>query len=174
MKIGDRLLLIFTSLVFFALSVLLCVAIFYQPVFQAISAFVFASKYIKIALCLVLMIMAVLAVRIMFSGVGKKKEEATLVSSTGEGGIYINLDTISDLAAKAVKKVEGVREIRVKTFIKEDGTCIAVKVSLYNDVVIPEICALVQKSVKSDVEGYCGLSVKTISVQVDNSLQSQK
>ena len=50
----------------------------------------------------------------------------------------------------------------------------AVKVSMAPESVIPEVSAQVQQSVKADIEGLCGIAVKKVVVQVDNSLQSQK
>ena len=96
-----------------------------------------------------------------------------MAASTGEGGIYINIDTVSDLANKAVKKIEGVREVRVRTSVGNDGADIKVKVSMVPDAVIPEVSAAVQKSVKNDIETLCGIKVSKVTVQVDNSVQIQ-
>ena len=110
----------------------------------------------------------------MFAGIGGDAKNVTMAASTEAGGIYINIDTISDLASKAVRKVEGIREIRIKTSMQEGGAYVAVKVSMAPESVIPEVSAQVQQSVKADIEGLCGIAVKKVVVQVDNSLQSQK
>lgn len=174
MKIGERLLLILMSVIFLTLTVGIGVCIWSEEVLIAVVDVVEASVYVKIISSAVLLILLILSFRSMFVSTGKEKEKAALAATTSEGAIYINLDTISSLAAKAVKKVEGVRELRIKTIMSDEGANILIKVSLFPEVIIPEISAGIQQSVKADVESLCGIAVKKIIVQVDNSLQQQK
>ena len=174
MKIGERLLLIFLTMVFFAIVLCIGTCIWSYSALNFIILLVNKSVFIKIAASALLLILLVLSFRSMFVSTGKKKSNSALAASTNEGGIYINLDTINDLAEKAVKKIEDVRDLRVKTAMAEDGANIAIKVALSPECVIPEISAQIQQSVKSDIEALCGIAVKKINVQVDNSLQIQK
>ncbi len=174
MKIGERLLLVFMAIVFFCATLCIGVCLWSETALYTIIDLVYSSVFIKIAVSAVILILMVLSIRSMFVSTGKQKVSAALAASTNEGGIYINLDTISDLASKAVKKVDGIRELKVKTVMAEDGANIAIKVALIPDCVIPEVSAEIQKSVKSDIEALCGIAVKKIVIQVDNSLQSQK
>ena len=174
MKIGERLLLIFMAVVFFCITVCIGACIWSEAVLNEAVALVYGSVLIKIIITAVLLILLVLAIRSMLVATGKPKVNAALAASTDEGGIYINLDTISDLASKAVKKVEGIRELKVRTVMAEDGANIAVKVALVPDCVIPEVSAEIQKSVKTDIEALCGIAVRKIVIQVDNTLQNQK
>ena len=74
---------------------------------------------------------------------------------------------------KAVKKIDGVKEQSVKTNSTKEGVVISVKVSLNPEVVIPEVSAAIQQSVKNDIETLCGILVKNVMIQVDNSLTPQ-
>lgn len=174
MKIGERLLLVFMSVIFFGIVLCIGACVWSQEILTMVFAFVETSVFIKIAISAVLLILLVLSFRSMFVSTGKKKINAALAASTDEGGIYINLDTINELASKAVKKIDSVRELKVKTVMADDGANIAVKVALTPESVIPEISAQIQQSIKSDIEALCGIAVKKIIVQVDNSLQTQK
>ncbi len=174
MKIGERLLLVFVSIIFIAVMVMLAACVWNTGLLTMVAIYVSNSIFIKIAISAVLLLFAILAARAAFAGVGGNASVATLAATTGEGGIYINIDTISDLASKAVRKVEGVKEIRVKTAVKDEGANIAVKVSLATDTVIPTVSAEIQQAVKADVEMLCGIKVKKVIIQVDNSLQAQK
>ena len=121
-----------------------------------------------------MLIFAVLQIRLIFVGTGKWNKGSALAAATEEGGIYINLDTISALGERAVRKVECVRELRIKTFMSKEGANICIKVSLEPEAIIPEASAAVQQSVKSDIEALCGIKVNKVLVQVDTSLQAQK
>ncbi len=174
MKIGERLLLIFMSVIFFGVVLCIGACVWSEDIMMATFEFIDTSIFIKIAITAVLLILAVLSFRSMFVSTGRNKTTSALAASTDEGAIYINLDTINDLASKAVKKIDDVREMKVRTVIANDGANIAVKVALNPESVIPEISARVQQSVKTDIEALCGIAVKKIIVQVDNSLQTQK
>ncbi len=173
MKISERLLLIFMTVVFFALVLLIGTCIWYTPVLAAVISVIGSSVYIKIAASAILLILLVLSFRSMLVSTHKAKENALMAASTDEGGIYINLDTVSSLAKTAVKKVDGVKELRVKTVVNDEGANIAVKAALSPEVVIPEVSALIQQSVKVDIETLCGIKVKKVTIQIDNSLQPQ-
>ena len=174
MKIGERLLLVFMAIVFFFVAICVGACVWSENVLFTFIDFVYSSVFIKIAVSAVILILTVLSIRSVFVSTGKQKALAALAASTDEGAIYINLDTISDLASKAVKKVEGIRELKVKTVMSEEGANIAIKVALIPDCVIPEVSAEIQKSVKTDIEALCGIAVKKVVIQVDNSLQNQK
>ena len=173
MKAWERVLLVFLALVFIARLGFLAFSV-WDPTALLVLLYSLQSVYLKIAFSAFLLVLVVLSFRIMFAGLGKNAKNVTMAASTEAGGIYINIDTVSDLASRAVRKVEGIREIRIKTSMQEGGAYVAVKVSMAPESVIPEISAQVQQSVKADIEGLCGIPVKKVVVQVDNSLQSQK
>ncbi len=174
MKISERLLLIFNAIITIAFVALIGICLWQTNIFNMIVGVVYSSVIMKIAISGVLAIFVLLSVRAIFCGLAEKKKVATLAATTNEGGIYINIDTISDLALKAVKKVDGVKEVRVRSTMGETGVNIALKLSMVFDAVIPEVSSAVQQSVKSDVESYCGIKVEKITVQVDNSIQAQQ
>ncbi len=171
MKIGERLLLVFMTLVFFALVVFIGCCLWYAPVLVVVK-YILDKVFIKIAISALLVLLLVLSVRSMFVSTKKAKSNALMTATTNEGGIYINIDTISSLAKKAVKKVDGVRELTVKTNVVKEGVSVLVKAALVPEVVIPEVSAAIQQSVKCDIETLCGILVKDVNVQVDNSLAS--
>ncbi len=174
MKIGERILLIFMSIVFFFLVACVGACLWSDKVLAYALYFVDISVYVKIAITAALLILLVLSIRSIFVSTGKGKENSALAASTNEGGIYINLDTINNLAEKAVKKIADVRDMKVRTVMTKEGAAIGIKVSLSHECVIPEVSATVQQIVKTDIESLCGIAVKKINIQVDNSLQTQK
>ena len=174
MKVWERVLLVFLALVLIALLGFMAFSVWDPMALLVLLYSLQQSVYLKIAFSALLLVLVVLSFRIMFAGIGGDAKNVIMAASTEAGGIYINIDTISDLASKAVRKVEGIREIRIKTSMQDGGAYVAVKISMAPESVIPEVSAQVQQSVKADIEGLCGITVKKVVVQVDNSLQSQK
>lgn len=174
MKIGERLLLIFNMLVAVGAFVLLGIAVWQPYIMLMLLDLAVSSVYIQISLTALLALLAILSIRSIFSGLKGKNGIATLAATTGEGGIYINVDTVNELAFKAAKKNEQVRDARVRTVMEKDGANIYVKLSLLPETVIPQASANVQQNVKADIQDLCGIPVKKVAVQVDNSLQTQK
>ena len=174
MKIGERILLIFMAVVFFCLVACVGACLWSDIVLDYVLDFVSISVYVKIAISAALLILLVLSIRSTFVSTGKGKSNSALAASTEEGGIYINLDTINSLAEKSVKKIEDVNDLKVRTAMSEEGAVIAIKVALSPECVIPEVSANIQQVVKMDIETLCGIAVKKINIQVDNSLQTQK
>ena len=174
MKTGERLLLVLSAFAVTALTICVAACVWSERIYNAASTLVLNSFAIKLVVTAVLLLVVLLSVRLMFVCSGKQGKTATLAATTQDGGIYINLDTISDLAAKAVKKVEGVKEIKIHTSMDDQGANIAVKAALAFDSVIPEKSAQIQQNVKADIEALCGIKVNKITVQVDNALQAQR
>lgn len=174
MKVSERLLLVFLALIITSLSVFLGICVWYTDLLWAVYDGLGESIYLRISVSAGLLLLTVLSIRAIFVSTKKNSGVATLAASTGEGGIYINIDTVSDLANKAVKKIEGVREVKVRASVGNEGADIKIKTSMVPDAVIPEVSAAVQKSVKNDIETLCGIKVSKVTVQVDNSVQTQR
>lgn len=175
MKIGERILLIFVAFVTVALVTVFAVCLWSPRVMLYVGEFLDSSVAVRVAITAVLALIALLSIRTTWVGLSKRADKiAALAAATAEGGIYINLETINELAARATRKVPAVREIRVKTAIVDQGAALAIKVSLDKDTVIPETSAQIQQNVKSDIETLCGIAVHKVSVQVDNSLVSKQ
>ena len=66
------------------------------------------------------------------------------------------------------KSVVGV--LSSKTNIKnvDKGIQVIIKAELDDDVVIPEVCTLIQNTVKTNIEAMCGINLEKINVVVDN------
>ena len=105
MRVSERLLLVFLALIITSLSVFLGICAWYSDLLWTVYDALGESIYLRIAVSAGLLLVTVLAIRAIFVSTKKNGGVATLAASTGEGGIYINIDTVSDLANKAVKKI---------------------------------------------------------------------
>lgn len=173
MKISERIFLIIVAL--------LLVAIFSFGAFlvwnanlaqiQTVLTHISDNFYLKIAVTAILMLLIVVVLRIMFVGVVKKSKNVFLAATTESGEIYINLNTIRDIAVKTACRNDKVHEVRVIPKIKKKGANIFVKTALSLDAVIPQESVLLQQAIKQDVEDLCGIIVQKVVVQIDNSIQ---
>ena len=173
MKIGER--------IFLILVALLLVAIFSFGIFlvwninltqiETALTLLRSNFYLRVAASAILLILIVVVLRLMFVGVVKKSKNVFLAAITDSGEIYINLDTLRDIAVKTARRNPKVLEARVTPKIKKAGAIISVKIALALDAVIPEESASLQKAIKQDVEDLCGIKVQKVVVQIDNSIQ---
>ncbi len=172
MKIGERLLLIFMALVFTVMAVFIASCMWSAPIMATVTELA-GVLYIKIAVSAVLLLLIILSVRATFVSVSAAKKPNALAATTDDGGIYITVDTIDGLAQRAVKRVNGVKDIRVHSTMIESGVSVSVKVALAPETVIPDASAEIQHNVKNDIEMLCGIAVSKVNIQVDDSLQQK-
>ncbi len=172
MKAGERLLLIFMTLVFTVICIFIASCMWSAPLFDAVKT-LSDVLYIKIAVSAVLLALIILSVRAAFVSAGSAKKPSTLAATTAEGGIYISIDTIDELAQRAVKRVNGVKETHVRSFMVENGVSVTVKTAFSPEIVIPDASAEVQQNVKNDIETLCGIAVSKVNIQVDNTVQQK-
>ena len=170
MKVGQRIILITYSLLVMAIVVLFAMLVcgFFGTdstieFIKSVSGnVIYVASVIIIALSLV-----IISFCMMFS-----KESSTVVKATENGNIRISLETVNTIAAKAVKGIQPVRDVKVNAVSTENGMVINVKIALMNDSVIPEVTIQVQNVVKNQVENIVGLMVNEVPVLVDNSIVS--
>jgi uncharacterized alkaline shock family protein YloU len=174
MKAGQRIILVAYSLLVIAIVVLFALLVcgsfgvdntikFIKEVSDNV---LYLAAIITIAVSLV-----VISFCMMFLCV-RGQESSTLIKATENGSIRISLDTVNAIAAKAVKSVPLVRDVRVKAVNTEKGMVVNVKIALMNDSVIPEVTMQVQNVIKSQAENIFGLAIAEVPILVDNSIVS--
>lgn len=173
MKIGERIFLILVALLLVGIFSFGIFLVWNANLAQVENAITLLKDnfYLKIAATTVLLLLIIVILRLMFVGVVKKSKNVFLAAMTESGEIYINLNTIRDIAVKTARRNDKVHEVRVTPKIKKKGANIFVKVALKLDAVIPEESVSLQQAIKQDVEDLCGIKVQKVVVQIDNSIQ---
>ena len=170
----DRLILFIFSAVVAAISII--TAFIPLPFFpysfrDTISKFIFESKGISI----LSIILLILSLRFLLKSYKFESDTYSYIESQSEfGQIRISYNTLRALALSGIKKVKGIKDASVNIDTIEGEILIKVTVSFYGDVVIPETSTELQKTIKEVVERVTGLTVKEITITVDETNNSVK
>ncbi|MGI5877688.1 MAG: alkaline shock response membrane anchor protein AmaP [Christensenellales bacterium] len=178
MKVIDRIFLILTILVLLALSLLLLAvawhyvgeAFLHDWVYNLYT--VWPNPLILTAIALALVIMAL---RLLYAGtIPYRRVTRALVRKMEAGTVSITLDTIASIARRHALAIEGMRDVRCTIVPREDGIRVLYRISLDDDVVIPEKTQAIQTHVKEQVEALTGVTIKESCVLVDNRRPEEK
>ncbi len=129
------------------------------------------TAVIAIVSSIVFIVLSLWFLTLSFRGTPK----ASGIHQFGEfGDIIITIDTLESIAIKAARKVKGVKDLkaRVKQGETEAGIRIGLRITVDGESSIPEIIELLQQNVKSHTEEITGVSVETVTVVVENTIQS--
>lgn len=91
-----------------------------------------------------------------------------VVDSTLSGEISITVPAVNTIIMKAVKKVQGVRDIRPTVLNGADGLVVKLHMMINPDYSVPEMCKEIQQIVKQYLEETGGLRVSEVRVLVDD------
>ena len=130
--------------------------------------------YIRIGVIAVAAILAVIAIKLLFTSSKPKEKDtvnnASLLASDENGTAYITAASIDSMAQKYIKSNSRIRECSSKVTIGADsGVNIALKAIVLADTNIPELCAKVRSELKDYIETYAGVKVSQIGFTVVNT-----
>lgn len=96
------------------------------------------------------------------------QDESIVVENAVSGQISMTVPAAKVIINKAVQKIEGVKETRVKVKNEPEGLIIYLHMMINADLNIPVLSKQVQDVVKEDMLKIGGLQVKEIRVLVDD------
>lgn len=98
----------------------------------------------------------------------KKTPESIIVDSNLSGQVSITVPAIEVIIMKAVKKVEGIKDIRPVVSSKPDGLMVYLHMMINPDRNVPQMSESIQSIVKEYIENIAGLQVAEIKILVDD------
>lgn len=101
----------------------------------------------------------------------RKEKEAipsnqVLVQNGFDGEVYMSMDAIRVLINRAVKKLDGTREVDSKIAQTPEGLVIELQSRINPELAVPELSKAIQSAVKDDLEKVGGLQVATVNVLI--------
>lgn len=130
-------------------------------------------EYLRIGIAVLCAALAVVAVKLLFTGSKPKEKEAnnaSLLTADENGSAYISAASIDSMAQKYIKSNSRIRECSSKVSINADsGVNIGLKAIVLADTNIPELCEKVRKELKEYIETYAGVKVAQIDFTVVNT-----
>lgn len=182
-KLFDRIilaLLLIIVLLFGLLLIVLAVGVFPLSGMLEFIRQIFINQTYVIVLGVVGLVLAVIALRLLFAGGGEKKQIATQPSSTlikasEFGAAFITLSAIDSMVQKHCRANNRIRStISAVNPVKEGGVTISVRLSLMPDTEIPELTAELQQSLKEYIEKYAGITVREVGILVEDTASNPK
>ena len=134
--------------------------------------------YLKIALAtpqnrivfgVVGILLLVLAAISVFSNLKREpRVKSVIVESSLSGQVSISEEAVKTIIMKAVKKVEGVKEIKPEVSSGNNGVSVYLHMMINPEYSVPEMSAKIQEMVKEYLEDIGGLQVAEIRILVDD------
>ena len=106
---------------------------------------------------------------------GGKRAAATVTLSSGEnGGVSMTVPTLSAIVQRTVMSVSGIHACKDHIQPGEGGLTIALRLTMEEDVAIPEKTEEVQTKLKEEILRQTGLTVAQIPVMVEQAPAGKK
>jgi len=111
---------------------------------------------------------------ILASGLKFRKTDRYFCSVNESGTIKISSNSVENIALSLSKRFAGVKDAKAKVKFTKSGVEIVVKLSVFPDVHVPNLCKSVQERIKESVIATMDLNVTSVDVCVDSVHSSVK
>lgn len=102
-------------------------------------------------------------------GLKPDKRSDTIVVNTGLGGeVSISIAAVKAIIMKAVRQVEGIKELRPEVYNSSRGVTIKLHTMINPEQSAPEVAQSLQDAVRENLDKFAGLQVTEIKVLVDD------
>ncbi len=113
----------------------------------------------------------IISLVILTSGVRGKNNDKYVSTVNEKGEILISSGSIENIALNMSKRFQGVKDVRAKASFKGSDVNLGIRLQVYSDVNIPELCTGIQDRVKDSIESCTDIKVSDVSVTVDGVVQ---
>ncbi|HHW60632.1 MAG TPA: alkaline shock response membrane anchor protein AmaP [Syntrophomonadaceae bacterium] len=115
---------------------------------------------------LILLVLGIIG--LVYSLKSESSEEGVPVANNFWGQVSISVAAIKVIIAKAVKEVEGVKDVRAKISSSPRGVVVELQMNVNPELPVPELTKNVQEKVQEYLEKTAGLEIDKIKVLVDD------
>lgn len=132
-----------------------------------------SNKY-DVLVFIIGLVFFLISIAILTSGIRGKRDIKYASVVNDKGSVKISSTSIENIALAMSKRFQGVKEARAKAIFDSDEIKLVIKLQVYTDVNIPELCGGIQDRVKEAVESCTDIKVSNIAISVDGaSVQNQ-
>ena len=135
------------------------------------------NAWLRILAFVILAVIVVVSFSLMFFGIKKEKQKATLIASYDSGTISIAVSALEDLAKKFVKQTEFVKGEATRVLTLGEQVELDVKIKILPEVNMPQITQELQSGLIQYIEAYSGIKVtraKVMIASIDESIKENK
>lgn len=113
-------------------------------------------------------IFAILGLWLMINLFRSRQEPEVVVQESNAGKVIITVPAIKQIVLKAVKLVEGVREVKPEVTNGNNGVVVSLTLMVNPEYKIPEMTLAIQEKVAALLEEVGGLRVAEVRIKVDD------
>ncbi|HBM80160.1 MAG: alkaline shock response membrane anchor protein AmaP [Clostridiales bacterium] len=169
MNIFSRIILSIYMLVMIFVSICIVLLPFNLIPIRSISNYIGGNIYNNWYISLIGLLLLAVSVELLLSMTkGGNHSSRGIIKPAENGDIKISVETFESLALRAVKQISGIRDVKVRVLLREDGISVLVKLLIMPDINIPNIVQEAQDKIKEYIESLTEVGVKDVVVDVDN------
>lgn len=173
MKFLDRLGLVIFSIIILALSLILCFVISgwldIAVIEGGLESLLISTTAAKISI-VISVLLSLLALKCIFFNSfvkeNQKSKEGILLENDN-GKLLVSRDTIENLANNIIRNFPSAENVTTRVEVdSENNLSIFVTLSVYEDAIIKDLTAKIQKDVKEAIKKSIDLEIKSVNVRV--------
>ncbi|MGE5422464.1 MAG: alkaline shock response membrane anchor protein AmaP [Ignavibacteriales bacterium] len=128
----------------------------------------FANPQNRIITGLVGALFVLLGLNLLMQGLRTPKKIDMVIQESPDGPVTITVPAVKQIVLKAVKLIEGVREVKPEISNGKRGVQVHLTIMVNPDHKLPELTTAIQDKVREYLEQLAGLRVAEIKVTVDD------
>lgn len=140
-------------------------------IFDYLEVNLYQSNKYDVLVFVIGLVFFIISLVLLTSGVRGKNNDKYVSTETDKGEILISSGSIENIALNMSKRFQGVKEVRAKASFSGADVKLAIKLQVFSDVNIPELCSGIQDRVKESIESCTDIKVSDINVTVDGVVQ---
>lgn len=128
---------------------------------------------ILIAIAVLMLLMSIVLLLMSFRR-GNVSNQAAVVEDNSMGAVSVTVAAVENLVNRIVLQMAGVRDVKQRISIEENGVAIKLHATVSPDVIIPETAQQMQKLVSEGVAKVTGLNVNKVAVSIEDIAAAAK
>ena len=179
MKVLDRINLVLFSVIILVLSLVTCIVIAgwleLDVVYDIVKEIITNdfTRGVTLGIIVVLEIMALKS--IFFNSFTKDKSKDGILLENENGKLLVSKDTLENLSSAVIKNYASVENSTTKVDVDEENKIsLFITLSVYQEAIIKDLAAKIQKDIKEAVKKSLDLEIKEVNIRVKNINQKKE
>lgn len=177
MRVVNKILIVLWILIMLALSALVIAGLWFPQVSSVVLDHINTALKVywptRIVSTAVAAVILILSLEIICHACVPEKQKSIRLASGEQGSVQVTVDTVNQMALKAVRSCEGVKDATVVTKNGKQGLIFKTTLTILPSTVIAQVTEGVQEAVRTEIETITGIKVAEVAVFVDNNLKTK-
>ena len=109
-----------------------------------------------------------ISIRLLLAGMRSRRVKDTIVHHNEMGDVHISLEAIKNLVEKTARHTRGVRGVKVRINLINQGLKVSLKAVVSPEVHVPSVSAELQERVHEYIKSTVGIDLVDVEVLVEN------